>query len=177
MLILFLVVAVIVASIVGFFVVRSMKGKIELELAKTGFSTGETVSGSVSITTKKSLELRRLFVALIGYEVIERRESDGDKRTERDEIFREEINLEEGQQLPAGFNKSYQFEMVAPGRDTVGSAGTGGGLGGLGNVSIDIGPLSLGNSGNRRLEWKIEARADLPGVDLAKSKTVRVNVS
>ncbi len=171
--ILFLILALIVAGIVGFFVVRSMKGKIELELSKTGFSTGEVIAGSVSITTKKSLELRRLFVALIGYEVIEHREADGDKRTERDEIFREEINLEEAQQLATGFNKSYQFEMIAPGRDTVGSAGRGGGSG----ISFDIGPLSLGNNDRRRLEWKVEARADLPGVDLAKSKTVRVNVS
>lgn len=171
--ILIAVLVLAVVAVVAFFVVRSMKGKIELQLVKTGFNSGEPVSGTVNLTTKKSLEMRRLFVALIGYEVTERRESDGDKRTDRDEIFRDEVNLEEAQTVPAGFSKSYQFAITAPGQDTIGNRGKGGGL--LGGLSIGIGSLTLGN--NRRLEWKVEARADLPGVDLAKSKSVRVNVS
>lgn len=166
------ILALIAAAFIAFYVSRSMKGKMELELAKTGFNTGELVAGTVTVTTKKSLELRRMFVALIGYEVTERRESDGDKRTDRDEIFRQEINLEEAQQIPAGFNKSYRFEIPAPSRETVGNAGKGGG-----GLSVDIGPITLGGNHRSRLEWKVEARADLPGVDLAKSKTVRVNVS
>lgn len=174
MIVLILILVIVAACVIGFFVVRSMKGKLELELPKTGFNSGEAITGSVSVTTKKSLELRRLFVSLIGYEVTEHRDADGDERTERDEIFRQEVNLEGSQQVPAGFAKSYQFEMVAPGRETVGSAGSGWGSG----FSIDIGPLSLGgNNHRRRLEWKVEVRADLPGIDLAKSKTVRINVS
>jgi hypothetical protein len=84
-----------------------------------------------------------LIVALVGYEVTERRERNGNKRTDRQEIYRDEVNLEEAQQVEAGFWKSY--------------------------------PLSIGGR-QRRLEWKVEARADLPGVDLAQSKSVRVNV-
>ena len=166
------VVVVIAAAVVAFFVARSMKGKIELELAKSGFNSGETVGGTVTVTTKKSLEMRRLFVALVGCEVVERRKSDGNKDVDRHEIFRDEVNLEEAQQIPAGFNKSYQFSLTAPGQDTVGKGDRS-----LGGLSIDIGPLSIGGDSHRRFEWRVEARADLPGIDLAKSRSVRVNVS
>lgn len=164
------ILVLIVVAVASFFIVRAMKGKIELQLTKTGFNSGESVGGTVVLTTKKSLEMRRLFVALVGYQVVEHRESDGDKRTERDEIYRDEVNLEEAQTVPAGFNKSYQFALTAPGQATVGRERSGG-------LSIDIGPLSIGGGDHRRLEWKVEARADLPGVDIAKSKSVRVNVS
>jgi len=35
---------------------------------------------------------------------------------------------------------------------------------------------SLGLLNTRRLEWKLEARADLPGVDLAKATKVHINL-
>ena len=106
------ILVLIVVAVASFFIVRAMKGKIELQLTKTGFNSGESVGGTVVLTTKKSLEMRRLFVALVGYQVVEHRESDGDKRTERDEIYRDEVNLEEAQTVPAGFNKSYQFALT-----------------------------------------------------------------
>ena len=42
-------------------------------------------------------------------------------------------------------------------------------------VAGALGALGM-NTTTRRMEWKIEARADLPGVDIAKSEKVRVNL-
>lgn len=165
------VLAVIVLAIAAFYITRMMKGKIELQMSKTGFNSGEAVTGTFTLTTKKNLDVRRLYVALIGFEVTERRESDGNKRTDRKEIFRDEENFEESQILPSGFSKTYNFALNAPGSETVGNSRSGGGM------EISIGSLTLGSNNNRRLEWKVEARADLPGVDIASSKSVRINVT
>ena len=166
------VVAVAALAVVGYYVTRMMKGKIELDLPKTGFNTGESVTGRVTLTTKKSLELRRLFVALIGYEEIESRDHDrdGQSRTEKREIYRDECNLEGGKSIAAGFNQSYEFALTAPGVESVGTQGNMG-------MNISLGPITLGGSDRRRLVWKLEARADLPGVDIAKSRRVTINVS
>jgi hypothetical protein len=168
------VAVLIVGAIAAFYITRMMKGKIEIQLSKSGFNTGETIGGTVTLTTKKALDTKRVFVALIGYEVIERpsRNANSGTDTDRNEIYRDEFNLEEAGQLPAGFNKTYEIALVAPGTASVGS----GGSGGVG-IGLSIGPLSLGSSRSRRLEWKLEARADLPGVDIAKTKSLRINVS
>ncbi len=167
------ILALVIAAVAAYYIARMMKGKIEIQMAKTGFNSGETVGGTVTLTTKKSLDVRRVYVALIGYRVTERRDHDGDKRTDKDEIYRDEFNLETQQLLPAGFNKTYEFALLAPGSQSTGTA-PGGALGNtLGAVVGALGALSTNRT---RLEWKVEARADLPGVDIAKSKKVRVNV-
>ena len=167
------VIVVILLAVGGYYFSRMMKGKLVLTLSKTGLGSGETLSGTVTITTKKSLDVRRFYVALIGHEEVEHRRGgdDDNNHTERNEIYRDEFNLESGQLLPAGFNKTYEFGLVAPGKDTVGGPGSGGG-----NFELNIGPVSIGG-GHRKLKWKVEARVDLPGVDLATSKSVRVNLS
>ena len=167
--IIFSIVGLVAVGIAAFYITRMMKGKIELAMTKTGFNSGEDVTGKVTLTTKKSLNARRVFVALIGYEVVERRDSDGETSEDRNEVFRDDFNLEEGEtQLHAGFNKTYGFVLKAPGKDTVGTAG--------GGAGITIGSLVIGGN-RRRLEWKVETRVDLPGVDIAKSKKVRINVA
>lgn len=170
------VLVLIVGAIAAFYITRMMKGKIELEMVKTGFNSGEAVTGTVRLTTKKSLEARRVYVALIGYRITERRDSDGDKKTDKDEVYRDEFNLEADQLLPAGFDKTYEFSLIAPGGNTeLGGALPGGAMGtAIGAAASVLGALG---ANRQRMEWKVEARADLPGVDIATSKKVRVNVS
>lgn len=152
------VLVVIAGVIAAFYITRMMKGKIEIDLVKTGFNSGEAVNGKVTLTTKKSLELRRLYVALIGYQVIEHRESDGDRKTRRDEIYRDEFNLEEDQSIPGGFQKTYEFSLVAPGNNaTAGGAEAGGApASAVGSAVQTLGMLGGFGSSSRRLEWKIE---------------------
>jgi hypothetical protein len=173
--------AAIIGSILVFFLVRSMKGKLEVSLPVNTVMGGTPLSGSVTLTTKKPLDLRRLSVALIGYEVIERIKSDGKRDTDRNEIFRNETNLLEAQNLPAAHVQTFSFSLETPGANTPAPQASPDELAGkiasaIGTVAKTLGSLGAFNSRSRRLEWKVEARADLPGVDLASSKRVHVNV-
>ena len=65
-------VGLILICLVLYYIVRMMKGKVEIELPKRGYNSGEEISGSVTLTSRKELKMNRFFVALIGYERIKR---------------------------------------------------------------------------------------------------------
>lgn len=77
---------IVLIAIIAHYVTRAMKGKVELELPKNGYNSGEEITGRVTLIAKKSLELNRMSAALIGYEIVERGDSDGDRKTRRDEV-------------------------------------------------------------------------------------------
>ena len=108
-------IAVIVLGIIAYFVIRMMKGKVEIELPKRGYNPGEQISRSVNLISRKELKMNRFYVALIGYELIERTDSDGNRKTRKNEIYRYEHNLAEAGSLRAGHNQRFEFSIVAPG--------------------------------------------------------------
>lgn len=170
------VVAVIAIAVIAYYVTRAMKGKLEIELPKNGFNSGEEITGRVTLTAKKALNLNRMYVALIGYEIVERRDSDGDKSTRRNEIYRNEVNILEAQPVPAGTHQAFDFTMSAPGGSATPASETAQKVAGVVQTAATaLNALGISNT-HRRLEWKVEARADLPGVDIAKSQKVRVNL-
>ena len=167
-------IAVIVLGIIAYFVIRMMKGKIEIELQKRGYNPGEKISGSVNLISRKELKMNRFHIALIGYELIQRTDSDGNRKTRKNEIYRYEHNLAEAGSLRAGNNQRFEFSIIAPGgQDTEEvselSKNIAGGIKTAANV------ISAMRGTSRRLEWKLEARADLPGVDIASSKKIQIN--
>lgn len=170
------IVAVIVIAIIAYYVVRAMKGKLEIQLQKNGFNSGEEIVGRVTLTAKKSLNMNRMYVSLIGHEIIERRDSDGNRKTRRNEIYRNEVNILEAQMVPAGTHQAFDFTISAPGASATPATETAQKVAGVVNTAATaLNALGISNS-HRRLEWKVEARADLPGVDIAKSQKVRVNL-
>lgn len=170
------VVAVIVIAIITYNVARAMKGKLEIELQKNGFNSGEEIVGQVTLTAKKSLNMNRMYVSLIGHEIIERRDSDGNKKTRRNEIYRNEVNILEAQMVPAGTHEAFDFTISTPGASVTPASETAQKVADVVNTAATaLNALGISNS-HRRLEWKVEARADLPGVDIAKSQKVRVNL-
>jgi len=167
-------IAVIVLGIITYFVIRMMKGKVEIEIPKRGYNPGEEISGSVNLVSRKELKMNRFYVALIGYELIERTDSDGNRKTRKNEIYRYEHNLAEAGSLRAGNHQRFEFSIVAPGGEDTEevnelSKNIAGGIKAAANV------ISAMRGTSRRLEWKLEARADLPGVDIASSKKIRIN--
>jgi len=178
----FAVLVIIAGGVAAYYVIRMMKGKLVIELAKTGFNSGEQITGKVTLTVRKEIELHCLSVALIGNRLTKRTDDDGDEMTHKDEIYRKELNLEEAQTLPGGHEKTYEFTFVAPGNnslfdDLAANDGTGGAMtDAMRTVNRTLDSVSSFGFNRPRLEWKLEARADLPGVDLAKKKKVRVNM-
>ncbi|MEJ6717996.1 MAG: hypothetical protein QNK82_05855 [Akkermansiaceae bacterium] len=168
------VIALILFCLALYYIVRMMKGKVEIELPKRGYNSGEEISGAVTLTSRKELKMNRFFVALIGYERIERYDSDGNRKTRRKEIYRYEHNLTEAGALRAGNNQRFEFTIVAPGsQKSADSSELSGQIAGAIKTTANV--ISAMSGTSRRLEWKLEARADLPGVDLASSKKLRVN--
>ena len=172
------VVTLMATLFIAYYVARMMKGKVEIEIPKAGYNSGEEIVGKVTFTSRKNLHINRFYVALIGYEIVERRDSDGDRSTRRHEIYRAEHNLAETGDLAAGAKQSFGFTLVAPGNNPAGEKAEeipAKVLGAVNTATNVIRALGLGNK-TRRLEWKLEARADLPGVDIASSTKIRVNL-
>ena len=170
------VVAVIVIAIIAFYVTRAMKGKLEIELQKKGFNSGEEIAGRVTLRARKTLNMNRMYVSLIGLEIIQERDSDGDSRTRSNEIYRNEVNILEAQTVPAGTHQAFDFAIIAPGSIATPASETAQKIASVVNTAATaLNALGMSNS-HRRLEWKVEARADLPGLDITKSQKIRVNL-
>jgi len=155
----------------AYYLARLLKGKIEITLSKRGFNSGEELSGSIVVKSRKHLEAERIYVALIGYEIQERRNRDGHRK----EVYRYEQNLAESLVMSAGSEHKFDFSITAPGNQGQEDPKLPEALSGTITTGISV-LNSLGLLNTRRLEWKLEARADLPGVDLAKATKVHINL-
>lgn len=164
------IIAAIGGAIGAYYYVRHTRGSMKLNLVNTGFNPGDTISGSLSMETRKPLEGKRLIVSVIGKEITEERDpgNSNTTRTRTREIYRDVKELEGPMTYPIGHSKDYTFEMKAPGGG--GSDSMGGALG----QAMDIG-IGLLTGTNRRLEWQVEARLDCSGVDLADSQRIYIH--
>ena len=174
-----IVVGAIITIVISVFVVKSLKGKLTLQLSRGAFSSGEAVTGTLDVLVKKSLQVNRLFVALGCYEEVKYRERDNDgkmqTRTRRDEVFRNETDLDGGgEEFPAGYQNTYEFEVPVPGVEHLPRQSSSGSRG----LYVEVGSISVGGGRqSSRLFWKVEARLDTPGLDLTTSRRVQINLS
>jgi hypothetical protein len=167
----FLVVIVLVGgvllSILTYHILRFLRGSIKLTLPKTSFNPGEAITGHFELKTKKDIEGNKLLVSLIGVRVTKSYHN-GKSRTHTDEIYRDAVILEESRPYPAGYLATYSFTLKTPNwkepdflSSTIGQ-------------TLSTAFKLLGNSSSQ-IKWKIEARLDAKGVDLAASKAVSLN--
>ena len=118
-------------------------------------------------------------MALVGYEIVEKteRKSDGStsQRTRKNEVYRNEVNILDAQQVSAGLNQAFDFTMNAPGGSATQVDEAAAKIAGAAQTAATVLNALGATNSHRRREWKVEARADLPGVDIAKSQKIRVN--
>jgi len=162
-----LVVGGIVLSIAAYYIIRFLRGSIKLSLPKTIFNPGDTISGSFELQTKKDVEGNKLLVSLIGVEITKSYHN-GKQRTHTHEIYRDSVIVEETRPYPAGYLANYTFSIPAPNLQTPELLNST-----LGKTLTTAFQL-LGNRSSQ-LKWKIEARLDAKGVDLAASKPISIN--
>ena len=158
----------VVAAVAAYYIIRFMRGSIKMTLPQTGFNPGQNITGSFDLETKKAIEGNKLIVSLIGVQVTEYYE-DGKKRTRKREIYRNEVLLEDAKTYPAGHTSTHQFEIDTPNTNApefMNSA--------IGKTLA--GALQLLSDRRSRLKWRVEARLDAKGVDLATSKSVSLSV-
>lgn len=104
------IVAAIILFIVGYFIVRSMKGSLKLELPQKSVVSGDKILGTLSVAAKKSVQVDRLYVALVGEreERVRRSSSSGGSSTSRRwvEFYRDEADILMDERMPAGFSET-----------------------------------------------------------------------
>lgn len=166
------VAVLVVAVIAGYYIMRYRRGSVKVTLSKRGFSPGEKVKGTFVVTTRKDIEGKRLYAALIGEEVTRERyrgSSSKSTRTHTREIYRDEHTIEEGITYPAGQTIERDFELTAPtssGQDSLESP--------LGKT-FQLG-MELFSGSRTNLRWTVEVRLDAEGIDLFSSENVTINL-
>jgi predicted small secreted protein len=161
------VAGIAIVAVAGFQIARYLRGSIKLSLTQTAFDPGSVIKGSFELTTRKAIEGKQLIVSLIGSEITEIRKND---KTEirRQEIFRNEKQIEKERDYQAGFVKTYDFEIPVPKFNTpeflnspVGSA--------------IASAASILTNRRTRIEWKLQARLVAKGIDLVGTKKISIN--
>jgi len=162
------VIGVVLLAVIAYYIARFMRGTIKVTLPRKGFNAGDTISGNFELLTKKPIQGNRLIVSLIGIQVTTRRQGD-ETRTESREVYRDETLIEDARAYPAGHSATHDFELTAP--NTGNSEFMNSALG-----SALTGALKLLSNRQTRMKWKVEARLDAKGIDLAGSQTIKINL-
>ncbi len=160
-------VAVVVAGVGYYYLMRFMRGSIKLLMTRTSFSSGEDITGRFEVMAKKPLQGNRLVATLIGREIIKTYE-DGKTNTRTRQIYKNEAVIEEARTYPPGFRESYEFVLPPPDLNELSFMKTP--MGGALKTAMNL-------MGDRRtiIEWNVEIRLDAVGIDLAASKSVYIN--
>ena len=160
-------IGLIALIVLGYFILRYLKGSIKLQLDRTSFSPGETIKGSFRLVAKQAIEGNKLAIALVAEEAVKRKDSDGKDVTETNEVYRDEQVLEGKAHYAKGFDNTHSFELTVPnsGESSMESSK-------VGQVLSNIGALM--NSNRRYMEWSLEVRLDAKGIDLSDSEKIYI---
>ena len=170
-----IVLLIIIASLAGavvsvavYYLLRFLRGKIQISLPVISFAPGDMVKGSIFLSTKKPMQGNKLVVRISAVRV-SKSYRNGKSHTSRHVIFKNETIIEQPKQYPAGYNRKYNFQIPVPDlkADTQELNGT------MGTI---VKALSSVSNMSSRIDWKVEARLDAKGVDLSNSKKIFVNM-
>ena len=162
------ILGLLLVGVIAYFVMRFLRGSIKLTMPQTSFGAGQMISGSFDLMTKKSIQGNQLFVTLRG--VKETKIRDGEKtRTRRDEIYCDQVTLEDAREYPAGYSAKYDFQISTPNVQSPEFMNSG-----IGQTLVSA--FRLLSDRRTRIKWKIEARLDAKGIDLAASKSLQLNL-
>jgi len=171
------IILIIVAIVVGggivaaiaYYIARFMRGSINLSLPITTFDPGATINGSFDLHTKKAIQGNKLMVKLIGTRVTKTRSDDGKSKTRSDEIYNEEVLVEEAKAYVAGSMAKYDFQISTP--NTTSPEFMNSGVGQALSAAF-----RLISDKSTRFKWKVEARLDAKGVDLVDTQSITLNM-
>ena len=160
----------VVLAVAAYYIMRFMKGSMKLTLPRTTFGAGEAITGSFELLVKKPIEGKKLIVSLIAKEV-ETYYRNGKRHTRTHEVYRDEKIIEEARSYHPGHKATHEFEIQAPGDGSSQAQVPDNAI-----AQTIVGVAKALGAGRRRLKWRVEARLDAKGVDLATSTKVMVNL-
>lgn len=161
-------IAVVAAGGIGvclYFLMRYMKGSIQVILPKTHYKPGEMIEGKLELKTRKSITSQKLVIYLVGIRKSKTYDSEGKRRTRRDKIFEEEHLIEQERTYASGTKKTYEFQIPAPENfDDPSSV-----------VENPLGKtlVKLATYGTQ-IYWELRPRLHSSGVDLAARKKIYI---
>ncbi len=175
--------AAVILWVALYFIFRTMKGSMKIVTAKTNFSSGEAITGTLTVSTKKPIDADRMYIALIGEREVRRRSSSGSGSSRSwDEFYRDEADIMMDEHLRAGFSETYDFTLDAPDvpqiEDQIKSFADNTDNEIAKTIAKGVGQLaSLGTAlGGGRKRWKVISRLETKGVDLAASRNIHVSL-
>ena len=160
---------VLLIAIIGYRIMRSMRGSIKLSLPNITFNPGDQITGQFDLHTKKRIQGKKLTVSLIGKKIT-KTHTDERSRTHSHEIYRDEKVLEGAKEFPVGHRANYDFEIATPNPSTPDSLNST-----LGQTLKTA--LNVLTQSRTRFQWKVEVRLDAKGIDLVASKPISLNIS
>jgi len=155
----------VICGIIGFFILRGLKGTIQIECEKSTFDPGETIKGDIHVKIKKETRGNNLTISLAADETTTYYDGD-ERRTEQDEVYRDEQVIEDKKTYPVGYEKTYDFAVTIPAMNEPGR-----------QVDGVVGAVFDALSVNRRktkITWQLEARLDADGLDLVNKKDIQM---
>ena len=177
-------VVLIAISVATYYILRFMKGKIELHVTNSSAASGEPIKGSVSVVAKKELQ-GRLTVSLVCIEESRQQkrnygddddDADNKYETTQQEIFRKQQVLEDMETFSPTNSQEYQFNILAPMASESGQRGSSE-HGGGGMIGTLLNMAASASDSHSDYLWHVEARLDVKGIDLFAKQEVNVRVS
>jgi hypothetical protein len=156
----------VLAAVIIYHILRYLRGSIKLSLPCTAFNPGDAITGSFELMTKKEIQGNKLLVSLIGSKTVHTHHG-GKKRTRTEEVYRDEVVIEGEKNYFAGYTATYAFQVKAPNLQAPDFLNS--------QVGQILGAtIRLLSDQSSRITWKVEARLDAKGVDLATSRAVSI---
>lgn len=163
------IIALIFLGIIISWIITRMKGKIDLELEKYQFSTGEKINGKIKVRLKKPVEAKMLKVGIIGMQ-----KQTGRKQASEisHEVFYEFSMPVKGAGIfPAG-ETSYNFSLKIP-DNLFTRAGLPSGAEQVINTGLRV-LSALGKVNMSSVKWYVSAELDVSGLNMKKQVQVQI---
>ena len=150
-------------------VLRKMKGNIDLSVKQSTVSPGELFMGDVLLEFKKPMQSNNLKVTLFAKEEV-REYDDGKYKTSHREIYRDSVRLKGATSYQAAQTITYPFEITVPQMNGMVQGKMGEAMEMMSNLA------SAFMQRDRKIVWSLEARLDAPGLDLVATSPVQVRM-
>lgn len=172
-LVLIIIVVVLAAVAVGvplyLWLGRRARGSLRLDIPAATYRPGDYIEGTVHLEAKKELGPGRVVVSLVCTEEWWEwdTDSDGDqtRRRRTKEVYRHEIDVVANLSVGAGERRPVPFTLPTPPPTIPGGQQRSGILGFMKSLAEIIQP-------DRDQIWEVEARYDIPGLDLVGDRRI-----
>jgi len=146
------------------------KGKIELQLEKYNLHPGDTIKGTVTLKLKKPVHARALKILFFGEQITNTTSLQGNavhRNTSITYVYKFEMPLDREKDY---FNENYSFEITIPKDILQRTSATP-----QGTIGEIVKAAQILSGMNRRIQWYIEAKLDVPkGLDVKKKTQINI---